>query len=133
MECVRKNETTISATKTVQDGTVTQVEFQLQGQLLHHGCKDGSLIDVFDKVKEVKTKEVVTTLTERLAPALVFGQSKKRVPKSANRAEANKADIIADFKSGMGWSSLIGKYRVNPKHLKAILTEAKAEVAGATA
>jgi hypothetical protein len=120
---VGAGEMTIKATKTVQDGTVTQISFVLKDQLLHHGCKDGSLIDLLEKAKEVKTKRVEATIPERLLPSLRKARSKKRVKQSKERCAANKEDILRDHAAGLGWSSLLGKYRVNPKHLKAIISE----------
>jgi hypothetical protein len=116
-KCARKNSGAIAATKTVQDGTVSQCEFVLNGQILHHGCKDGSLIDLLEK-------KTAPAAPERLAAALKYTpKSKKRVPKSAERAKADKDAILKDYAAGMGWSSLVGKYRVNPAHLKRIIAE----------
>ena len=126
--CKREGDT-ITATKTVQDGTVSAVEFVLKEHLLHHGCKDGSLMGLFEKAKEVKTTAPIAPPV-RLLPALRYkAKSKKRMKKSAERAEVNKEAIRADRAGGMGWNDLIGKYRVNPKHLKQILTEPENAVA----
>lgn len=124
-ECARK-EIGFRAKKTTQDGKVSTIEFVLKEQLLHHGCKDGSLIDLLSK--PIKIPVPVVKPPERLLAALKY-KSKKRMPKSAARAQNQKAEIIADRKNGMGWNDLIGKYRVNPKHLKAILTEGEVHAA----
>lgn len=120
-KCERKNETTFTATKTVQDGTVSQCEFELKEQILHHGCKDGSLIEILSKKEVIKNQAVADAVRERLEPVIAI--SRKRVTKSMERANASKEAILADYAANVGWSTLIGKYRIHPSHLKKIITE----------
>lgn len=93
------------ATKTYVGGDPFQVVCDiLDTHLLHHGCKDASLIDLL-MGKKVEEKPKVA------------------VPKvEPSQSDSDKvAAIRADYVSGMKWKDLIKKHKLMPKELKAIL------------
>lgn len=76
----------------------------LTAQWIHHGCKDGTMIDLL--MGKEKPPIVVTP------PEPV---------KKSGKTGYDEAAIIADHKDGMKWQALIGKYKIAPKVLKSIL------------
>lgn len=116
------------ATKTVQDGTVTSTEFELKDQILHHGCKDGSLIDCLTP-RESNAPEVVPSVVRKQSAS--YWKRRNLPPKKVKQAKAGiseetKAQIREARDAGMKWGEMIGKYKINPSALKQILTPAEA-------
>lgn len=54
----RKEGNELTATQKLMTGAVFEKKYVLNGQIMHHGCKDGSLIDVLMGKKEVIVPEV---------------------------------------------------------------------------
>ena len=89
------------------NGMTSEIKEPIAQHILHHGCKDGSLMRALGGVS-----------------------SSIEVPKKEKKIKYMQSftlpidDIIADKKSGMSWHNLLRKYKVSPVSLKAILAGA---------
>lgn len=138
-----KNGSSFSATQTIA-GSDSPYTFNLTSQYLHHGCKDGSLIDCLMPAKEevvVATKQVIEppkiTIPDRTqndAPKIQF-DDKGRIIKQSNINKAKKVmdvkkldkqtveEIKLDKEAGLSWKELMAKYKVTPAQLSKALKE----------
>lgn len=82
-----------TATQQLHDQTTKPYEFTLDKQLLHHGCKDGTLIDCL--VPQKKPTNLIPF----------------------EDAQGVKADAAA----GMKWKDMLKKYKMSPANLKKAL------------
>lgn len=112
----------ITAVKKVQNGDVSDCVFEIKEHLLHHGCKDGSLIDLISKGE----KDAVAP-DDRLKQSATAWRRKNPIPRKPKQVkptrEIDDEAVRADQQAGMKWPQLIGKYRVTPANLKKILSE----------
>lgn len=123
-KCHKNSEGTITATKTLQDGTIGEIAFKLGDAILHHGCKDESLLDI---ICGIPVKTISKQPDEPPVPRIQLKRGRK--PKERPVLEPRTYDeqaIIADYKANISWHELVGKYRINPGNLKKILAPYKA-------
>lgn len=99
----------IVADQKFMDDTTHLKEVSIEGCLLHHGCKDGSLIDLLMGKTTPKTIQVP-----------VLDQVEVETESSPKSLEES---IISDYLNGLNWPQLISKYKISPKRLKQILEE----------
>lgn len=100
-----------TATQTLHDGNSRPYEFELREQILHHGCKDGSLMDLLAEKVELKKPE---------PPAKDGLKSGSKILSSKEVKE--KIDLIkSDRDAGMPWKELMKKHRMSPASLSLIL------------
>lgn len=87
----KRDGTRFTATQKLANGETKPFSFELNRQILHHGCKDGSLMDL-----------------------LVPCAGSKPAMETSN-------PIKADRDAGMKWKDLMSKYRISPAKLKQAL------------
>jgi len=96
--------------------TSDKLSIDLSGKVIHHGCKDGSLIDILAPVLANGVQREVATGSFP-PPPVVSSPLKHAEPESFSWQTQAKADQ----KAGMKWLDLIKKYKKMPKDLKAAL------------
>lgn len=111
----KKDGATLKATQTLYDGRMQEHSFTQAQQILHHGCKDGSLINVLSS-RNGSQGEPVT------------GGSSLSPPHDTSGTQASLSEQIqADKKGGMKWKDMMRKYKLSPAQLsKAIKGEVNA-------
>ena len=83
-------------------GAIEPCTLNTSQAILHHGCKDGSLMDAFSNPVQ------------------------KSPTSNTNKPEVSKnEEILKDHASGMKWKDLISKYKIAPVELKKILPPKK--------
>lgn len=129
-ECVKQADGTIKSVKTVQDGTVTDCVFKLDQHIIHHGCKDGSLMRIINPVKPEKLTAPKSVYANDGKPAIKRRAKLKRSygdPKP--KSKWTKEDVIIDIQAGEKWGTMISKHRISPADLAAIRDEVNNAVA----
>lgn len=101
--------------------------------LIHHGCKDASLMDLLMGKVEDKKPDIITTApkigrVDTTIPKNLWPKKKRRAKKSPKKKAAKEVAVAsspeairAAHKGGMKWKELIKTFRVMPKELKKIL------------
>lgn len=99
----------------------------LSTHLIHHGCKDASLMDDLMGKKE-STLDITESFKDQFPKFVVSKKppKKRRAKKSPNRKTIQQTPstpeaIRADHKGGMKWKDLIKKHKLMPVALKKIL------------
>lgn len=143
----RKEGNRLVATQTLMNGESREVSSELTTQFIHHGCKDGSLIDCLSNFKRQNAKvEVMPNVRLDQPPAdnvarksNPSGQASPSKPididpKFKKQLEEFKGETVktpkdqieeikADHEAGMKWKELIKKYKISPAKLSKILHE----------
>jgi len=91
---------------------VLEYSFQIKEQLLHHGCKDGSLIDILinpSEKKEYNPKSVNDVVLESVNEPTDDDKIKNR--------------IVEDFKSGVPYRMILKRNRRSAKFISSVLKE----------
>jgi len=101
-----------------QVGTNQPYTINTSNAILHHGCKDGSLMDAvggtLDQKVWVPVKVQDAPNTESLIAQVI------KLPETTS-IHPQMYDILKDHANGMKWKDLISKYKIAPKVLKSIL------------
>lgn len=131
----RKHENELICTQKLMNGTIQEKRYVLNGQLIHHGCKDGTLIDILMTPKLEENKVIAisnqipppkVTLIESAKVSSIPVNPKKRIPRAVKRIDPEiVTKIKEDYKNGVKWKALIGKYRIGTTAMKGIIDECK--------
>jgi len=134
------NGSTLKAQQTDYTGKSELISFDLAQQILHHGCKDGSLIDVLSLRNGASGEPTTGTLGQPSeTPGIQAPPKIKILPTPGNPVAMLKRDvelrnkILVDKAGGMTYKKLLGKYKLNPKRLSYLLNNEPCESTKLTA
>ena len=118
-----KDQEMLQGKQTLMNGQTSQFIFKLGNQIIHHGCKDGSLIDaLIGKAVAPREDPNRNAISNKFIPYEVEKEEVKEVEtKTPEPVELTLKDkILKDKADGIPYKQLLKKYKLHPKKMKEI-------------